>query len=55
MKPITRFALLLTLVVALALPGTAMARGLFEDRIVFGDTFTLASGDPLDGILVAYA
>lgn len=54
MKPITRIALLLTMVVLLALPSTAMARGLFDDRVVFGGTFTLESGETLDGNLVVF-
>ena len=46
MRPMNRIVLLLTLILALALPGTAMAAGFFEDRVVFGDTFTLERGKP---------
>jgi len=54
MKPMIRIVLLLTLILALALPGTAMAARFFEDRVVFGDTFTLESVETLDGDLVVF-
>ncbi len=54
MKTNLRIAILLTLVLVLILPSTAMARGLFGDRIVFGDTFTLESGETLDGNLIVF-
>lgn len=51
-----RFTILAILVVliALAVPRTALARGLFDDRIVAGGTFTLRSGESLDGNLVIF-
>lgn len=42
------------LVIALAMPSTALARGLLADRVVFGDNFTLKSGETLDGNLVVF-
>lgn len=51
MKTITKLALLITLFVTMAWPGTAMAKGLLDDEIVFGGTFTLESGETLDGDL----
>lgn len=43
---------LLALVLALALPASALAAQPREDKIVFGGTYTLASGETLDGSLV---
>jgi cytoskeletal protein CcmA (bactofilin family) len=54
MKKRIQLALLLVLLVALALPGTAYARGLFEDKVVFGGTYTLKSGETLDGTLLVF-
>ena len=51
MKPITRIAVLLVLLVLLALPSTALAKGLEDDKVVFGGTFTLKSGETIDGDL----
>ena len=49
-----RFALLFALLIALALPATAFAAGLPEDKIVFGGTYTLESGEVLNGNLVVF-
>jgi len=40
--------------VVLALPGTALAKGLGEDKIVTGGIFTLGSGETLDGSLIIF-
>ena len=54
MKKRFQLAFLLVLLLALALPGTAYARGLFEDKVVFGGNFTLESGETLDGALLVF-
>ena len=54
MKKPFQLAVLLVLLLALALPGTAYARGLFEDKVVFGGNFTLQSGETLDGALLVF-
>ena len=54
MKKRFQLAFLLVLLLALALPGTAYARGLFEDKVVFGGNFTLQSGETLDGALLVF-
>ncbi len=41
----------LVLILALALPATAFAGGLYDSRVVFGGSFTLHSGEILDGDL----
>ena len=48
------YLLLLVMLVVLAFPGTAMAKGLQDDRVVAGGTFTLESGDTLDGSLIIF-
>lgn len=52
MKVTAKFVFLFVLVAALAWPGTALAKGLREDKVVFGGSYTLASGQTLDGNLV---
>ncbi len=47
-------AMILILIVALAVPSTALARGLSDDRVVFGDNFTLKSSETLDGNLLVF-
>lgn len=49
-----RFAILLALLIALVLPATALAAGLPEDKVVFGGTYTLESGEVLDGDLIVF-
>jgi cytoskeletal protein CcmA (bactofilin family) len=48
------YLLLLVMLVVLAFPGTAMAKGLQDDRVVAGGTFTLESGETLDGSLIVF-
>jgi hypothetical protein len=50
MKRITLLATLV-LILALALPVTAFAGGLYESRVVLGGSFTLRRGETLDGDL----
>jgi len=52
MKTKFRFVLALVLLLALALPGTALAKGNLPDRIVPGGNFTLESGETLEGSLL---
>jgi hypothetical protein len=52
MKQTIMFAFLLVILAALALPGTALARSLHDDRVVAGGTFTLRDGEVQDGNLL---
>ena len=54
MKTITKFALLFTVLIALALPSTAFAKGLMDDQVIFGGEFTLRNGEVLDGNLIVF-
>lgn len=55
MKLIKRIPIVLILVaLLLALPTTALARGLHDDRIILGDDYVLESGEVLDGNLVVF-
>ena len=48
MKKIKIFTYLL-LMIALVWPNAAFARGLADDKVIFGGTYTLAEGETLDG------
>jgi len=54
MKKVITLAVLGVLLLAFAAPGVALAQGLREDKVVFGGTFTLQSGERLDGNLVIF-
>jgi hypothetical protein len=54
MKQSIRTILLAILLVALLWPTTAFARDPFDDRVVFGGTFTLESGETQQGSLVIF-
>lgn len=54
MKTWTKLVLLLTLLVALTWPTAALASDLYEDQVVFGGTFTLESGETLNGNLFVF-
>lgn len=47
-------ALVLVVLLAVTTTSLAFARELREDKVVFGDTFTLKSGETLDGNLVVF-
>jgi hypothetical protein len=47
-----QIALIFTFLIVLIVPGSALAKGFQEDEIVFGGTYTLESGEVLDGSLV---
>lgn len=49
-----QLALIFTFLIVLLVPGSALAKGLHEDKIVFGGTYTLESGEVLDGSLVVF-
>jgi len=51
MKNVVKLAILLALLVALVLPGAALAKGLGDDKVVFGGTYTLEAGQSLNGNL----
>lgn len=52
MKTIFRLGLLITILLVLLIPGPAQARGLTEDKVIFGGTYSLSSGETLDGSLI---
>lgn len=54
MKQSMRTILLAILLVALLWPTTAFAKDPFDDRVVFGGTFTLESGETQQGSLVIF-
>lgn len=54
MKRTIIYSLLLVLVIGLTFPGIAFARGLQEDKIVAGGSFTLKSGETVDGNLLIF-
>jgi hypothetical protein len=54
MKKGLLLSILLVLLIALVLPGIAYARGLVDDKVVFGGTFTLKSGETIDGNLMVF-
>jgi len=54
MKTLTKISLLFVLLLALALPSTAFAKGLMDDQVVFGGKFNLRSGEVLDGNLIVF-
>ena len=53
MKKIKIFTYLL-LMIALVWPNAAFARGLADDKVIFGGTYTLAEGETLDGSVVVF-
>ncbi|MBE9524706.1 MAG: polymer-forming cytoskeletal protein [Chloroflexi bacterium] len=46
--------ILAILVISLVWPGTALAKGLFDDKVIFGGTFTLNADETLNGNLVVF-
>lgn len=54
MRRTLKVAFLLVILAALALPGSAMAKGLQDDKIVAGGSYTLSSGETLDGNLLIF-
>ena len=54
MKKYAKYLILLILVVTVFWPSPAYARELFDDKVVFGGTYTLESGQSLDGNLVIF-
>jgi hypothetical protein len=58
MKRLANYALLVLVVLALLWPSTAYAKEpfdvMFDDKVVFGGTYTLESGQSLDGNLVIF-
>jgi hypothetical protein len=49
-----KYVVLLVTLVLLLIPGTAFAKELQDDRVVAGGTFTLESGEMLDGSLIVF-
>ncbi len=54
MKTWLRITLFLTLLVVIAWPATAFAKSPYEDKVVFGGSFTLESGETLVGSLIVF-
>jgi hypothetical protein len=54
MKKYMKYILLIVTLMVLAIPGTAMAKELHDDRVVAGGTFTLDSGEILNGSLIVF-
>lgn len=52
MKKLFVVVLLAGLILPLLFTGTAFASGFYDDKIIFGDNFTLASGQTIDGNLI---
>jgi len=49
-----KYLILIATLVVLVIPSTAFAKELFDDRVVAGGTFTLQSGEMLDGSLIVF-
>jgi len=54
MKNRLRLFIFLALIIAIALPGVAYAKDLHDDRVVLGGSYTLYSGETLDGNLIIF-
>ncbi len=54
MKKYAKYAILFLLVLTVFWPSPAYAKDLFDDKVVFGGTYTLESGQSLDGDLVIF-
>ena len=54
MKKYANTFILFLLMLTIFWPSPAYAKGLFEDKVVFGGTYTLESGETLDGNLVIF-
>ncbi len=54
MKKYTKYAIILILMLAVFWPSPGYAKELFDDKVVFGGTYTLESGQSIDGNLVIF-
>jgi len=54
MKKHVKYAILILLVLTVFWPSPAYAKELFDDKVVFGGTYTLESGETIDGNLVIF-
>ncbi|UCD97765.1 MAG: hypothetical protein JSV42_12445 [Chloroflexota bacterium] len=54
MKKQYKLLVLLVVMVILSIPGTALAKEYQDDRVVAGGTFSLESGETLDGSLIVF-
>jgi hypothetical protein len=54
MKNFTKYVILFVLILTVFWPSPAYAKELFDDKVVFGGTYTLESGQTLDGNLVIF-
>ena len=54
MNKYVRYIILIATLLVLVIPSTALAKDLHDDRVVAGGTFTLESGEILDGGLIVF-
>lgn len=54
MSKYLKYMILLATLIVLIVPSTAYAKGVYDDRVVAGGTFTLESGETLDGSLIVF-
>ena len=54
MNKFVRYIILIATLLVLVIPSTALAKDLQDDRVVAGGTFTLESGEILDGGLIVF-
>jgi hypothetical protein len=54
MKKYAKYAVLFLLILTVFWPSPAYAKELFDDKVVFGGTYTLESGETIDGNLVIF-
>jgi hypothetical protein len=54
MKKYMKYIVLFVTLMILVIPGTAMAKELRDDRVVAGGTFTLESGEVINGSLIVF-
>ena len=54
MKKYAKYAILFLFVLTVFWPSPAYAKDIFDDKVVFGGTYTLESGQSLDGDLVIF-
>ena len=54
MKRIAKISILLVVLACFIIPSTASAKGIYDDKIVTGGSFTLYSGETLDGNLFIF-
>ena len=54
MKKTILVVFVLVVLLALAIPGSVLAKGLYDDKIITGGIYTLGSGETLNGSLMIF-